>query len=126
MGGNNLFKASAATLTEQDIDCIMTSALESGIVHWCGLIHAVGGQRGKHLSEHISKNGTLVLYDVESDDRWKLTLKKFLQGFALWLKNGGDRHGAVAEDGTVDTSNIDAAAADCIIQYALFGEVVFG
>lgn len=125
MDSNNLFKVGAATLTGQDIDCIMASALEGGIVHWCGLIHAVGGRRGERLSEHISRNGTLVLYDAESDDSWKLTLKKFLAGFALWLKNGGDRYGAVGEDGIVDTGNIDAAAADCIVQYALFGEVVF-
>lgn len=126
MSGNNLFKAGAAVLTGQDIDCIMDSALSGGIVYWCGLIHAVGRRHGERLSEHISRNGTLVLYDAESDDSWKLTLKKFLAGFALWLKSGGDRYGAVEEDGTVDTSSIDAAGADCIVQYALFGEVVFG
>lgn len=46
-------------------------------------------------------------------------------GFRLWLENGGDRYGAVS-NGEVDTCEIDGEMADLIIQYALFGEVVYG
>ena len=52
-------------------------------------------------------------------------MEKFAQGFRLWLENGGDRYGAVSY-GEVDTCEIDGEMADLIIQYALFGEVVYG
>lgn len=42
------------------------------------------------------------------------------------IENGDDEHGAVGADGTVDAYQIDAEMADMIIQYAIFGEVIFG
>ena len=35
-------------------------------------------------------------------------------------------YGAVSGDGKVDCGEIDAGCADAIIQYALFGDLVFG
>ena len=54
-----------------------------------------------------------------------MSLEKFLKGFQLWLENGGDQYGAV-QGHEVDCCNIDAGCADAIIQYALFGEVMYG
>lgn len=113
-------------LTQEDIDDIMSTAFEGGINDWCRRAKVVGDYLGEYASEQISRGGVIKLYDAESPDVWELTLDKFLNGFKLWFEQGYDEYGAVGSDGTVDTGEIDAECADCIIQFALFGEVIFG
>lgn len=113
-------------LTQQDIDDIMVAALEGGINYWCDEAVVEGGEYlGKYASDQISRGGTLLLHDTDEDAYRKLDLEKFLKGFKLWLENGGDQYGAV-QGHEVDCCNIDAGCADEIVQYALFGEVVYG
>ena len=115
-----------ARLTQEDIDDIMVGALEGGINYWCREAEVVGEYLGEYASEQISRGGALTLYDAESSDKWTLDLEKFLNGVKLWLQNGDDRYDALQGDGTLDTGEIDGEMADMIVQYALFGEVVFG
>lgn len=113
-------------LTMQDIDDIMVGALEGGITYWCREAEVVEEKRCADWGhEQIARGGVLILHDAESGDKRELTREKFLAGFRLWLENGGDKYGAVS-DGKVDTGEIDAECADSIVQYALFGEVVYG
>ena len=112
-------------LSQQDIDDIMVCALEGGITYWCFKAEVVGEYLGEYASEQISRGGMLKLYDMEGGEKYWLDLDKFLNGFKLWLENDGDQYGAV-ENGEVDCCNIDAECADAIIQYALFGEVIYG
>ena len=120
-----------AALTQQDIDDIMVSALEGGINYWCRRVVVQGDYLGEYASEQISRGGTLKVHVTEpfdeQDTEWyELDIEKFIQGFRLWLENGGDCYGAVSGDGKVDCGEIDAGCADAIIQYALFGDLVFG
>lgn len=115
-----------AVLTQENIDDIMVGALEGGINYWCQEAEVVGDYLGEYASDQISRGGKLILHDAESSDKWELDLEKFLNGVKLWVQNGDDAYGAVQRDGTVDTCQIDAEMADLIVQYALFGEVVFG
>ena len=116
----------AVNLTVEDIDDIMVGALEGGINHWCCEAEVVEECRVADWGhEQIARGGKLILHDTEGEDKWELALEKFLKGFKLWLENGGDKYGAVG-GGEVDCCNIDAACADEIIQYAVFGEVMFG
>ena len=112
-------------LTQQDIDDIMVAALEGGITYWCFKAEVVGDYLGKYASEQISRGGMLKLYDIENGDKYWLDLEKFLNGFKLWVENGGDQYGAV-QGHEVDCCNIDAGCADEIDQYAQFGEVIYG
>ena len=113
-------------LTQQDIDDIMVAALEGGINYWCDEAAVEGGEYlGKYASDQISRGGTLLLHDTDEDAYRKLDLEKFLKGFKLWMENGGDQYGAV-QGHEVDCCNIAAGCADEIVQYALFGEVVYG
>lgn len=114
------------TVTQQDIDDIMCTALEGGITYWCCEAKVIGKHFGEYASEQISRGGELKLYDAESDDVWTLTRDKLLNGIKLWAEWGGDQCNAIQGNGTLDTSEIDAEIADMIVQYALFGEVVFG
>lgn len=113
-------------LTQENIDDIMVTALEGGITYWCSEVSPECGELLKEYpSEQISRGGALLLYDFEEEAYRRLDLEKFQKGFKLWVENGGDEYGAI-EDGKVDCCNIDADCADAIIQYALFGEVIYG
>lgn len=114
-----------AELTQENIDDIMVSALEGGINYWCGEAEVVEDKRCADWGhEQIARGGALILHDAESSDKWELTLEKFLNGFKLWLENNGDRYGAV-ECERVDTGKIDGEMADMIVQYAIFGQLMF-
>jgi hypothetical protein len=118
-------------LTQQDIDDIMVSAFEGGINYWCRRVVVQGDYLGKYASEQISRGGKLAIWLDEpfEDDKtcYVLDRDKFLAGFKLWIESDGDSYDAIDHsDGSVDCGQIDAVCADEIIQYALFGEVVFG
>lgn len=97
-------------LTQEDIDDIMVGALEGGITYWCSEASPEGGEYlGEYASEQISRGGTLLLYDFEEEAYRKLDLEKFLNGFKLWVENGGDQYGAVqGQRWTVATSTLAA------------------
>ena len=110
-------------LTQQDVDDIMVAALEGGINYWCREAEVVGEYLGEYASDQISRGGSLILHDSESSDKWELTLEKFLNGVKLYFEDGCH---VQVEDNRIDAGDIDAGDADCIVQFALFGEVVFG
>ena len=115
-------------VTNQDIDDIMCAALEGGITYWCKRAEVVGGKYlGEYAHEQISRGGSLMLYDIDSSDKWELTLDKFKHGLQLYLSEHTEAIDG-NEVGTyqLDTSYIDAYESDYIIQYALFNEIVFG
>ena len=112
-------------VSDEDIDDIMSAALDGGITYWCGRAEVVGEYLGEYASEQISRGGTLKLYDIEDPKTvYELTLDKFLNGLRLWIEN--ERAFQLTEAGRLDVGQIDAAAADTIIQYALFCDVIYG
>lgn len=114
----------AAHLSMEDVDDIMNSALDA-IGYWCSKATVDGEYLGKYASEQIARGGKLLLHDAEGVADYELDLGKFTQGFRIWLERGGDLYGAVSCDGNVDPGNIDGDCADSIIQYAIFGEIVY-
>ena len=109
-----------ARVATQDIDDIMCTALEGGITSWCRAAKPVGKMLGEYGHEQIARGGSLMLYDAESSDKWELTLNKFLRvesGVSVTIDT---------ESGYIDTSDVDGECADMIIQFALFGDLVFG
>ena len=111
-------------VSDEDIDDIMSAALDGGITYWCGKAEVVGEYLGEYASEQISRGGTLKLYDIEDDSVSELTLDKFLTGLRLWIEN--ERAFELTDAGRLDVCQIDATAADAIIQYALFNNIVYG
>lgn len=106
-------------VTDEQIDDIMSDALDGGIGYWCRRAKVVGEYLGEYASDQISRGGTLILYDAESDDKWEFDLNNFLNGYALAIKEG-------YFSGDPDGNDYDASVADVIVQLGLFGEVVFG
>ena len=115
-------------VTGEDIDDIMCSALEGGINYWCDKAEVDGKYRGEYASEQISRGGTLILHDTEEDRQYVLTKANFRAGLERYLKRpaAGDFIECVDHELRIDTGYVDAPAADCIIQYALFGDVIYG
>ena len=119
-------------VTEEDIKDIMCTALEGGINYWA----------------HYDRNDEEYLPYIDYDDEpfselctrillsggwvWLigedyncLTLDKLMTGIQRWIDGGYDMYGAV--DGEeLDCGSIDSECADCIVQLALFGEIVYG
>lgn len=113
-------------VAQEEIDDVMTSALEGGINYWCCKAEVVGEYLGKYASEQIARGGTLLLHDSEGDNVYELTLEKLLDGIGRayegnWFADYGWCDGSV-----IDTCQVDAEVADCIVQLALFNEIVFG
>ena len=111
-------------VSDEDIDDIMSAALDGGITYWCKRAEVVGEYLSEYASEQISRGGTLRLYDIEDGTVSELTLDKFLNGLRLWIEN--ERTFEFTDAGRLDVGQIDALAADVIIQYALFNDVIFG
>ena len=115
-------------LTDENVDDIMVSALEGGIVYWCCEAEVVEDEYyGEYASEQISRGGSLRLYDAEEEDGpWILNLEKFVNGVKLWVEDGyADKVCAIDGD-EIDCGQVDAIQADLIVQLALFGEIVYG
>jgi hypothetical protein len=117
-------------VTDEDIDDIMVSVLEGGINHWCAEALVQGEYLGEFASDQISRGGTLLLYDVKERKYEELTKEKFLAGLKRYLEDpiydDTVYPGAHEDRYLLDCTLIDAPASDMIIQYALFGEIVYG
>lgn len=118
------------SLTQEDIDDIMVSALEGGITYWADEAVVEGEYLGEYASEQISRGGKLKIHVIEpfdnEDTEWyELDREKFLKGFKRWIEDTDAQYGAVNGDGTVDCGRIDGGCADSIVQYALFDEIVY-
>lgn len=115
------------TVTDEDIDDIMCSAFEGGITYWCGRVEVVGDYLGEYASEQISRNGELILWDFENDDEsYRLDKEMLLKGIELAITNRDYEEYEWYENGVLNCAQVDADVADCIVQYALFGEIMFG
>ena len=127
---NEIFAKFTVRVSNEDIDDIVCTALEGGIGYWCYRAEVEGEYLGEYASDQISRGGTLKLYDAESDDVWDLDKAKLLNGISLAITNGFLLEYKWVkfknEIITIDTYQVDAEVADAIIQYALFGELVFG
>lgn len=116
-------------LNQEDIDDIMCTALEGGITYWCNYAASMmvddWMKRNKitYLSEVIGKGGDIILNT--QDGNYVLTLKAFMTGLQKAIDDDyiplEYDHGVYK----IDTCEIDADIADIIIQYALFGDLVY-
>lgn len=119
-------------ISQSDIDSIMCSAIDNGGVnHWVRAIDIHSEPTTKdpacegYLSEVISRGGSLEFFpQIEEwhSKRLILTRDMLLIGLGRWLL--WTRRAAV-KDGRIDPGQIDADAADSIVQFALFGEILY-
>lgn len=120
-------------ITDNNIDDIMRVALEWGINYWADRVNTKGKYRGKFAYKQISRGGELRIHIEEpfdeGDNSWRTLAKgNFLYGVKKWIATSGSQLTILPNESYLglNISHIDAEAADTIIQYALFGEIVFG
>lgn len=135
MGLNHALNISFRVIvTPEDIDDIMVSALEGSMSYWANLTNVPKEKRVAEWGyEQIARGGELHIHVVEPFDQngtewYVLTKEKFLKGLEKYLKEPkySDCLEFVNHELRIDTCYVDADAADTIIQYALFGEIVYG
>ena len=114
------------TVTQEDIDDIMCTALEGGITDWCGNAQVVGEYLGEYASEQIARGGKLLLYDMVEDQEYELTREDILKGIKMAVEEGYYDNYEWCDGKTLDTCNVDANVADVIVQLALFEDVIYG
>jgi hypothetical protein len=103
------------TLSSQNIDDIVCTALEGGINYWASSAEVKDGdcKGATYASEVISRGGTLIIKEDQDGKLHELTLDNFKKGVELYGVPG------IADDH-------DAWDADSIVQYALFGRLIYG
>lgn len=115
-------------ITESDIENILVTALEGGCDYWMD-IKTTGeqwedrpkGKDGVPISQWATKlmleGKSVIVFDNEDPSKlMQLDLSMLMKGMELNRTNR-------AHD--CDLDNMDVITADCIIQYALFGEIVY-
>lgn len=126
--GENVVGIVSLEITEQDVENIIVSSFEGGSNYWMGIDNTTKEWKDKPKDEPVSiwatkiilKRKSVKLFDIEEsedDSNWILTLEKLLKGIKLNIKN---------RPFASDKENWDATDADCIIQFALFDEIVYG
>jgi len=116
---------SESEINSEEINDLMVAALEGGINYWCrkAVIDYVPVEHRdivQYASDVIGYDGSLILYDAESDDKYLLNQEKFLEGVKMAIEH----FDYSSFEDLLD--NHDAETADCIVQFALFGEIVYG
>ena len=120
-------------VTGEDIEDIMCTALEGGINYWADYDRNdeeylpymdYDDEPFSELCAKILMNGGRF-WLISLDEYFSFTLDKLMTGIQRWIDGGYDMYGAVDGD-ELDCGNIDSECADCIIQLALFGEIVYG
>lgn len=74
-------------ISTEDIDDIVTTALEGGICYWCKRAEVKGKYLGEFASEQISRGGILVLHDSVDGKKRELNKEKLLSGVKQYLED---------------------------------------
>lgn len=115
-------------ISENDIETVIVNSFEGGSGYWLGLDtenkESVWGDKPKGLpystwaTQMLLEGKTLHFYDVEEEsEKFTLTLDGLINGFKL---------NAQKRPFDCDLENGDATTSDCILQYGIFGQIIYG
>ena len=122
-------------LNVQDVMDLLCTAFEGGVNYWCESVRGVGGD-----TSTLPEGRTKIQYEYEwlaiggnlelgaDGEIHTLTPEGFEKGFQLWIdKNSVEvYYDPRRKESVVELGNIDAGDADNIVQYGLFGKLVYG
>lgn len=133
-------------ITEKELSDLIGDALDSSD-YWIGRIRAVEkdkeeAKKYKTWSECIVHDLRIKILDNETDEAYELSRTAFLEGIGKYILAFGEDlctaeeeaicmrkdkpEEIVKTDHVLDTGNIDANIADGMLQFGLFGELVYG
>ena len=105
-------------VTEDHLDSILVGCFEGGSNYWIDKVEVKSDDyKGKACaSESLAAGGELYIYTTD-DSKYLLSKSSLLIGLQMYLDES--KHKNWPDGG-------DAYTDDCILQYALFEEVVYG
>lgn len=110
-------------IVRQEIDDILVGAFEGGINHWCASASLVS------VHTEIEKAGLEwafmgFAYDIETDegDVYRLDEERLIDGLQRYVDWASQQLDATEWP---DFDNMDAHDYDAIVQFSLFGELVY-
>lgn len=114
-------------ITDEDIDDILVSAFSGGINYWCYVTEIIGEPLGDCSSEHVSHGGSITMHDKVSDVDFVLGKDKMINGIIRYINHPSSCDILEVQNHqlVLDTGYVDAEVADSIVQYALFGDIMY-
>lgn len=114
-------------ITGECIDDIMATALDGGITYWCNKAEVIGEYLGEYASDQISRGGKLKLYDYEAETTYELTIENLIAGIKALIDDDSIEVNLTKRENCfeLDEDYLDSTLSDLIIQYAVFGELVY-
>lgn len=100
----------------------------TGITYWCSTLRKPNGQ-GIDLWTRDAENNLVgnpqnfKLYEFEEEKWHTVTLEDLANGYRLAVKNHAHHCGSYP---VADLEQADACTGDVILQYAIWGEVIYG
>ncbi len=115
-------------VTDYGVEDILRMGFD-GISEWGHLDMSREDLIGEDVAANAAKvllnKGAITIVDNEDmSDSWPLTLEKLISG-VKWFIEEEDNGAAYLNDGKLMTDCLDDFAADQIIQYALFEEILY-
>lgn len=95
------------------------------------IIDMAGYGIGYWASEAEVNNEVYIVTEGVSEEKFTLTSLDIAKGVELYIKNGNRPYNIIKSNNAInsieiDSETIDSEVADMIIQYACFGEIVYG
>ena len=135
VSGDSVIKVTVPVkISEQDIEDLMVTAIEGGIGYFACLdnrseIYVLAPKDepvAVTAASILNKGGGVTFLDTEDNSvEWVLTKEKLLRGVQKFLEEDVNIV-LYIDNGELDMCMIDADHADRIVQYALFGDLVYG
>jgi hypothetical protein len=106
---------------------VLATAFEGGINYWCSEVRIKNDNwfGGEYASEVVANGGVVELIDFEDENKaYELDLPMIISGIAMAVSEFGNEI-TYHNDGC-EVEDYDADFADAAVQYAVFGEVIYG
>lgn len=115
-------------VTEDDIADILAIAFEGGITYWCESVSCDNDESDyRYYSEIGAYTDTpLIISVIDEVDTHQLTKDKLLNGIKLAYEAGCHVDYMWVKNGKIDVINVDSEVADCIVQFAIFEDIIYG
>ena len=123
-------------IDDQFFEDIIVTALEGGSNYWIGHVIIKHPDENKPkdtpnsiwAADALNKGGVVKFYPDDEEKSYSLTKESLIYGLKHWINNNPSGFELYNKDdyNNIDAGDIDADDADAILQYALFGEVVYG
>ena len=117
-------------LTEEDISDILCACIEGGSNYWAQIQNI--GEQWDEVEEELPEDHTIVdcimklwdkeyplqIVDVSDANEYSIEFSDFISAIQSVIDDG--------TWGSGDIFDVDGYVGDCIMQYATFGEVIYG